>query len=394
MQIDKSEKEKLQIERVEKEEFQKEKTTEKIQDIFNELTAQNRIAYKQKEDLNISEQNKLFFNTESDLEERPSILENQNSYEIYKNQATIIENPLLVTENQNLYEISEKNIKEIQQVFHELNLQAHQTDYKAPTVDTQSLNNSVSFVKTQSESEVNQSVLKSQNHFQVSEISTDVVEQRIMNQDNTDMHNLNQIKKEIQKQTDEEIVSKNVQEQVTETTEKILEEELVLEDMSVIETEKDIQKEIQKKVEKDTQKEVIQQIFHEIKTEILSDTQKNAQNLQKDENYFYKTKAAEIIYHQIRPDMPEPEDLNLNKNITGNANKTITVTEKMLSQNKIKISKPSTTDHSQTKTDIKQINEAVQVIQSNIQKHMNQITEQVYQKIEKKLQNERRRRGL
>ena len=46
------------------------------------------------------------------------------------------------------------------------------------------------------------------------------------------------------------------------------------------------------------------------------------------------------------------------------------------------------------KTDIKQINEAVQVIQNNIQKHINQITEQVYQKIEKKLQNERRRRGL
>lgn len=425
MQIDKSEKEKLQIEKFEKEELQKEDTTEKIQDIFNELTVQNRIAYKQKEDLNISEQNNLFFNTESNLEEQPSILENQDSYEIYKNQATIIEKPLLVTENQNLYEISEnqtniienqknteyvstalhnvklnekeiseKNIKEIQQVFHELNLPAHQMDYKESTADTQSLNNSVSFVKTQSESAVNQSVLKSQNHSQVSEILTDVVEQRIMNQDNTDMHNPNQIKKEIQKQTDEEIVSKNVQGQAAEMTEKMLEEDLVLEHMSVIETEKGIQKEIQKEAEKDTQKEVIQQIFHEIETEILSDTQKNAQNLQKDENYFYKTKAAEIIYHQIRSDMPEPEDLNLNENITGNANKTITVTEKILSQNKIKISKPLVTDQSQTKTNINQINEAVQVIQSNIQKHINQITEQVYQKIEKKLQNERRRRGL
>ncbi len=158
--------------------------------------------------------------------------------------------------------------------------------------------------------------------------------------------------------------------------------------MPLTETEKNIQKE----VEKGTQKDVIQQIFHEIETEILYETQKNTQNLQKNQNYFYQTKAAEIVYHQIRPDMPEPADLN--ENTKRNTNKTITVTEKMLSQNKIKISGLPATNQNQTKTDIKQINEAVQVIQNNIQKHINQITEQVYQKIEKKLQNERRRRGL
>ncbi len=278
-------------------------------------------------------------------------------------------------------------------------------------------------MKTQSESAGNSSVLEIQNNYQVSEVLTDIVQPKIIHQNNTDIHNLNQIKKDIreqaaeamkeiqsknsqeqtiqatreiqsrniQKQTIEtakELLSKNVQKQAAETTEKILEKEFVLEHMPLTETEKNIQKE----VEKGTQKDVIQQIFHEIETEILYETQKNTQNLQKNQNYFYQTKAAEIVYHQIRPDMPEPTDLN--ENTKRNTNKTITVTEKMLSQNKIKISGLLATNQNQTKTDIKQINEAVQVIQNNIQKHINQITEQVYQKIEKKLQNERRRRGL
>jgi len=132
----------------------------------------------------------------------------------------------------------------------------------------------------------------------------------------------------------------------------------------------------------------IQQIFHEIETEILHDTQKTAQNLQIDKNYFYKPKAVEIIYHQASQNIPESGDFNKN------TNKTVTITEKMTSQNRIKLSKLPTVLQNQAKPDTKQINGVVQVIQGSIQKQINQITEQVYQKIEKKLQNERRRRGL
>lgn len=413
--------EKIQIER---EELQKEKTTEEIHEIFNKLTVQKRVVYEQKENSNISEQNNLFFNTKSGWTEQPLISGSQNLYGIYENQTDTdqtISTLYLVSPDEK--EISEKNEKEIQKVFRELDLQTHKTDYNKSTADIQSLSNPISFVKTQSESAGNSSVLEIQNNYQVSEVLTDIVQPKIIHQNNTDIHNLNQIKKDIreqaaeamkeiqsknsqeqtiqatreiqsrniQKQTIEtakELLSKNVQKQAAETTEKILEKEFVLEHMPLTETEKNIQKE----VEKGTQKDVIQQIFHEIETEILYETQKNTQNLQKNQNYFYQTKAAEIVYHQIRPDMPEPTDLN--ENTKRNTNKTITVTEKMLSQNKIKISGLLATNQNQTKTDIKQINEAVQVIQNNIQKHINQITEQVYQKIEKKLQNERRRRGL
>ncbi len=413
--------EKIQIER---EELQKEKTTEEIHEIFNKLTVQKRVVYEQKENSNISEQNNLFFNTKSGWTEQPLISGSQNLYGIYENQTDTDQTiSTLYQVSPDEKEISEKNEKEIQKVFRELDLQTHKTDYNKSTADIQSLSNPISFVKTQSESAGNASVLETQNNYQVSEVLTDIVQPKIIHQNNTDIHNLNQIKKDIreqaaeamkeiqsknsqeqtiqatreiqskniQKQTIEtakELLSKNVQKQAAETTEKILEKELVLEHMPLTETEKNIQKE----VEKGTQKDVIQQIFHEIETEILYETQKNTQNLQKNQNYFYQTKVAEIVYHQIRPDMPEPVDLN--ENTKRNTNITVTVTEKMLSQNKIKISGFPATNQNQTKTDIKQINEAVQVIQNNIQKHINQITEQVYQKIEKKLQNERRRRGL
>ena len=90
--------------------------------------------------------------------------------------------------------------------------------------------------------------------------------------------------------------------------------------------------------------------------------------------------------------MSKPTDVSqtINKDTT----KTIAVTEKILSQNQIKLSGLPAINQNQAKSDTKQINEAVQMIQNNIQKHINQMTEQIYQKIEKKLQNERRRRGL
>ena len=137
---------------------------------------------------------------------------------------------------------------------------------------------------------------------------------------------------------------------------------------------------------------MIQQFFYEIETENLHEIQKNTENLYNNKNYLQKTKTAEIVYHQMGHDMPKPADVSqtINKDTT----KTIAVTEKILSQNQIKLSGLPAINQNQAKSDTKQINEAVQMIQNNIQKHINQMTEQIYQKIEKKLQNERRRRGL
>ena len=137
---------------------------------------------------------------------------------------------------------------------------------------------------------------------------------------------------------------------------------------------------------------MIQQIFYEIETENLHEIQKSTENLYNNKNYLQKTKAAEIVYHQMGHDMSKPADVSqtINKDTT----KTIAVTEKILSQNQIKLSGLPAINQNQAKSDTKQINEAVQMIQNNIQKHINQMTEQIYQKIEKKLQNERRRRGL
>ena len=121
-------------------------------------------------------------------------------------------------------EISEKNEKEIQKVFRELDLQTHKTDYNKSTADIQSLSNPISFVKTQSESAGNSSVLEIQNNYQVSEVLTDIVQPKIIHQNNTDIHNLNQIKKDIREQAAEamkEIQSKNSQEQTIQATREI-----------------------------------------------------------------------------------------------------------------------------------------------------------------------------
>ncbi len=278
---------------------------------------------------------------------------------------------------------------------------------------------------------VNELALKSQNRYQGSEILTDIVQPEIMNQDNTaiyknidtynntniynntdtynntgtynsvdtynntDIYNKSQIKKDTLEQIIEagkERLSENIYQQVIKPTETISAKESASKHMSIMETEKDIQKEIQKEVEKYAEKEVIQQIFYEIETENFHEIQKNTENLYNNKNYLQKTKTTEIVYHQMGHDMSKPTDVSqtINKDTT----KTIAVTEKILSQNQIKLSGLPAINQNQAKSDTKQINEAVQMIQNNIQKHINQMTEQIYQKIEKKLQNERRRRGL
>ena len=442
IQKEKSEKEKLQIENFEKEEIQKERVTEEIREIFHQFITQKRAPYEQKENFNISDQPEFFFDTESGRTEQLSISKSQN---LYENQTNIIENQkntdqpnsVLQKESSNEDKIFEKSRKEVQQVFHKLNLQTQQTDNKKQTASIPSLKHPSSFIKTQSESVVNELALKSQNRYQGSEILTDIVQSEIMNQDNTaiyknidtyndidtynntniynntgtynntdtynsvdtynntDIYNKSQIKKDTLEQIIEagkERLSENIYQQVIKPTETISVKESVSKHMSIMETEKDIQKEVQKEVEKYAEKEVIQQIFYEIETENLHEIQKNTENLYNNKNYLQKTKAAEIVYHQMGHDMPKPADVSqtINKDTT----KTIAVTEKILSQNQIKLSGLPAINQNQAKSDTKQINEAVQMIQNNIQKHINQMTEQIYQKIEKKLQNERRRRGL
>ncbi len=442
IQREKSEKEKLQIENFEKEEIQKERATEEIREIFHQFITQKRAPYEQKENFNISDQPEFFFDTESGRAEQLSISKSQN---LYENQKNIIENQknadqpnsVLQKESSNEDKIFEKSRKEIQQVFHKLNLQTQQTDNKKQTASIPSLKHPSSFIKTQSESVVNELALKSQNHYQGSEILTDIVQPEIMNQDNTaiyknidtynnidiykdidtynntniynntgtynsvdtynntDIYNKSQIKKDTLEQIIEagkERLSENIYQQVIKPTETISAKESVSKHMSIMETEKDIQKEIQKEVEKYAEKEVIQQIFYEIETENFHEIQKNTENLYNNKNYLQKTKTAEIVYHQMGHDMSKPADVSqtINKDTT----KTIAVTEKILSQNQIKLSGLPVINQNQAKSDTKQINEAVQMIQNNIQKHINQMTEQIYQKIEKKLQNERRRRGL
>ncbi len=436
IQKEKSDKEKLQIENFEKEEIQKERATEEIREIFHQFITQKRAPYEQKENFNISDQPEFFFDTESGRAEQLSISKSQN---LYENQTNIIENQkntdqpnsVLQKESSNEDKIFEKSRKEVQQVFHKLNLQTQQTDNKKQTASIPSLKHPSSFIKTQSESVVNELALKSQNRYQGSEILTDIVQPEIMNQDNTaiyknidtynntniynntdtynntgtynntdtynsvDTYNKSQIKKDTLEQIIEagkERLSENIYQQVIKPTETISAKESASKHMSIMETEKDIQKEVQKEVEKYAEKEVIQQIFYEIETENLHEIQKSTENLYNNKNYLQKTKAAEIVYHQMGHDMSKPADVSqtINKDTT----KTIAVTEKILSQNQIKLSGLPAINQNQAKSDTKQINEAVQMIQNNIQKHINQMTEQIYQKIEKKLQNERRRRGL